>query len=55
MSKKTKKTNATEKFWNDMAQRPYPFNRPVAITAQALSPYSGLSKKEKMEFVLMNK
>ena len=53
MKKKTRtaKKTATDKFWEDMAKRPYPYNRPSIITAQALSSYSGLSSKEKMDLV----
>ncbi len=47
---RNRKRTTSDKFWEDMAKRPYPYNRPSAITAQALSPFSGLSEKDKMEF-----
>ncbi len=50
MRKKTTGNNM-KKFFEEMSTRPFPFNTLSSITAQALSPYSGLTEEERLEIV----
>ncbi len=46
-NEKRKKT-----FWDEMSERPYPFNRDEAAIAQAISPWGGMDAKERAKMIL---
>lgn len=52
MRKKATESNM-ERFFEEMSNRPFPFNSLTAITAQALSPYCGLTEEEQREIAKM--
>jgi len=39
-------------FWEEMAKRPYPFNRESTMIAQAISPWGGMGNKEREKLIL---
>ena len=51
---KNNETERLDNFWSEMATRPYPFNRPTAVVAQALSVFSKLDAEDKERVILMH-